>query len=58
MKKLIIKIGVDMIDDLREIYKDPRKGVPNSYTIYLKDISELSFVLHDKKFFEEIEKFC
>lgn len=51
MKKVIIKIGFDMKDDLREIFNDPRKGVPNSHTIYLKDLKELRFVLKNEKFF-------
>ncbi len=49
MKHLIIKIGTDMIDDLREIYNDPKKGIPNSNTIYLKDANELYEMLSPKR---------
>jgi len=38
-----------MKKDLKEIYNDPRKGTPNSHTIYLKDAKELYELLSPKR---------
>lgn len=49
MKQLIIKIGGDMKKDLKEIFEDPKKGLSNSHTIYLKNAEELYELLSPKR---------
>ncbi|MBI2598098.1 MAG: hypothetical protein HYW50_02790 [Candidatus Diapherotrites archaeon] len=49
MKKIIIKIGGDMTEDLREIYNDPKKAQYGTHTIYLKDTNGLLELLSPKR---------
>ncbi len=49
MNQLIIKIGVKMSDELREIYMDPKKGKPGTHTLYLKNADELYELLSPKR---------
>ncbi len=49
MKKIIIKIGVKMEDDLKQIYENPKTGNPGTNTIYLKNVSELSQILSPQR---------
>lgn len=51
MEKLIIKIGGDMLDEMREVFKDPRKAAPlaGTHTLYLKDSEQLYRILTPKR---------
>lgn len=49
MKQLIIKIGVSMNKDLKEIFHNPRKGILNSHTIYLKTPYDLYEIFSPKR---------
>lgn len=49
MKQLIIKIGASMDKDLKELFRDPRKGTPNSHTVYLKTPYDLYKILSPKR---------
>ena len=49
MKQLIVKIGGSMEKDLEEIFNDPKKGIPNSHTIYLKTPYDLYEILSPKR---------
>ena len=49
MKRLVIKIGAKMEADLKEIFADPKKAMPNTHTLYLKDAQELYELLSPKR---------
>ncbi len=49
MKELVIKIGKDMKQELREIYKSPKKAKPGTHTLYLKSAKELYELLSPKR---------
>jgi predicted transcriptional regulator len=50
MKTLIIKIGVNAREDLREVFKNPKLNAkPNTHTLYLKDSKELYEILSPQR---------
>ncbi len=49
MKKLIIKVGGDMLEDMRKVFKDPSKAQPNTHTIYVKSPSEVNQLLSPQR---------
>ena len=49
MKQLIIKIGGNMVEDMRQAWNDPSKRKPNTHTIYVKNASEAMEVLSPKR---------
>ncbi|MFH1752025.1 MAG: hypothetical protein ABH821_03765 [archaeon] len=49
MKQLIIKIGGDMLKDMKEVWDDPSKGKPGTHTVYVKNMDELYEVLSPKR---------
>ncbi len=48
MKDLIIKIG-RMDRELGVVYKNPKKAVPGTHTLYLRDSAELNEILSPKR---------
>ena len=50
MGKIIVKIGVDVMEDLKRIKENPRVyGNPGGHTIYLKDSKQLYALLSPKR---------
>ena len=49
MVKLIIKIGGNMMKDMKEVWENPRKAEPGTHTLYLKNLKQLQKVLSPKK---------
>ena len=49
MDKLIIKIGGDMLKDIKEVFDDPRKMKPGTHTMHLKTTQDLYEMLSPKR---------
>lgn len=49
MKQLTIKIGREMKEDLKEVFRNPSKASPNTHTLYLKNTKELNELLSPKR---------
>ncbi|MEW6295512.1 MAG: hypothetical protein AB1467_04435 [Candidatus Diapherotrites archaeon] len=49
MEQLIIKVGEHMDKDLREVFLEPKKAVPGTHTLYLKNLGELQGILSPKR---------
>ncbi len=49
VKQLIIKIGGNMVEDMRQAWHDPSKRRPNTHTIYVKNASEAMEVLSPER---------
>jgi len=49
MKKLKIKIGKDMLDELRAVYYSPSKASPGTHTLFLKTAEDLYEILSPKR---------
>ena len=49
MKTMVIKIGGDMNQDLKRVFKNPKAGKVNSHTLYLKNSEELYEILTPKR---------
>lgn len=50
MRKLIIKIGENLHQDLKEVFLDPKnKANPNTHTLYLKDVNEFYKLLSPQR---------
>lgn len=49
MKQLVIKIGGNMLKDMREVYGHPSKAAPGGHTLYLKNAEELYEMLSPKR---------
>jgi predicted transcriptional regulator len=49
MKKLIIKIGKDMKEDLKEVFNNPKSAKVNTHTLYLKDSKDLYEILSPQR---------
>jgi predicted transcriptional regulator len=49
MRKLIIKIGGSMEEDLKQVYKNPKLGKPGTHTSYLKNRQELYELLSPQR---------
>lgn len=48
MKKLVIKVGQRMDDDLQEAFFHPKKSDAGTHTLYLKNEKDLSEILSPK----------
>lgn len=49
MRKLIIKIGGNMMEDLENAYKNPKLRNPGTHTLYLKNSQELYELLSPQR---------
>ncbi len=51
MKKLVIKIGGNMMGDIRELFQNPQKfrGEPSTHTHYIKSPEELYEIFSPKR---------
>lgn len=50
MEKLIIKIGADMMKDLKQVYHNPKKyGSPNTHTLFLDTSEDLYRLLSPQR---------
>jgi predicted transcriptional regulator len=49
MKQLIIKIGGNMLEDIKKVYNNPSSGKPGTHTIYLKSTKDLYELLSPKR---------
>lgn len=47
--KLIIKIGGNMIEDMRAVWNDPSKAQPGAHTIYVKSAEQFYELLSPKR---------
>ncbi|MFH1588092.1 MAG: hypothetical protein ABIA76_02005 [Candidatus Diapherotrites archaeon] len=49
MTKLIIKLGGNMLKDIKDAYENPRKELAGTHTIYLKGSENIYSVLSPKR---------
>jgi len=49
MKQLIIKIGRNMLEDIRKVYNNPSAAKAGTHTLHLKSADELYELLSPKK---------
>ena len=49
MKKIIIRVGGDMVKDAKNIWDNPRAANWGTYTIYVKNFDEVSKLLTPKR---------
>ncbi|MBT4192308.1 MAG: hypothetical protein HOE11_03285 [Candidatus Diapherotrites archaeon] len=51
MKKIIIKVGGNMLEDIREVWHNPEKmkGKTGTHTIYIKDPREIPEILSPQR---------